>query len=86
MNGGLSFISRIMPFKKNEIGYIFESEVDRLTGKKTTMGIIEMIKQKKLQEVEKRQSKNGRKEYEIHRAKVLLTRTRYSNFRIAKMI
>jgi hypothetical protein len=38
---------------KPETNRIFEAQIDRLTGKRNTMGIIEQIKQMKLEEVRK---------------------------------
>jgi phosphopantothenoylcysteine synthetase/decarboxylase len=53
-NGILSFLHNYVRFEKPETNRIFEEEIDRLTGKSNTMGIIEQVKQMKLDEAVER--------------------------------
>jgi hypothetical protein len=52
-NAILSFLHNYVRFEKPETNRIFETEIDRLTGKTNTMGIIEQVKQMKLDEARK---------------------------------
>jgi predicted transposase YdaD len=61
-NGILSFLHNYVLFEKQETNRIFEEEIDRLTGKVNTMGIIEQVKQMKLDEARAEARKEGRKE------------------------
>jgi len=52
---------------------IFEEEIDRLTGKTNTMGIIEQVKQMKLDEAMRVARREGKREEKIELVKRLLT-------------
>jgi hypothetical protein len=66
---------------------IFEEEIDRLTGKVNTMGIIEQVKQMKLDAARAEARKEGRKEADERKNRVfvtnLLSSTSFSVKRIA---
>lgn len=61
-NGILSFLHNYVRFEKPETNRTFEEEIDRLTGKINTMGIIEQVKQMKLEEARAEARREGRKE------------------------
>lgn len=64
----LSFLHNYVRFEKLETNRIFEEEIDRLTGKTNTMGIIEQVKQMKLDEA----TEKGRMEEKTEVVKRLL--------------
>jgi SOS response regulatory protein OraA/RecX len=69
-NGILSFLHNYVVFEKQETSRIFEEEIDRLTGKVNTMGIIEQVKQMKLDAARE----EGRMEEKVQVVKNLLTK------------
>ncbi|HWB94287.1 MAG TPA: hypothetical protein VG605_20675 [Puia sp.] len=73
-NGILSFLHNYVRFEKSETNRIFEEEIDRLTGKSNTMGIIEQVKQMKLDEARDEARKEGRTEEKAQVVKRLLAR------------
>lgn len=73
-NGILSFLNNYVQFDKPETIRIFEEEIDRLTGKSNTMGIIEQVKQIKLDEARDEARKEGRTEEKAQVVKRLLAR------------
>lgn len=58
----LSFLNNYVRFDKTETNLIFEKQIDHLTGKTNTMGIIEQVKQMKLDEARAAAKREGRKE------------------------
>ncbi|MES1249713.1 MAG: hypothetical protein ABUL46_03470 [Chitinophaga rupis] len=66
----MSFLHNYIRFEKPETNRIFEEEIDRLTGKTNTMGIIEQVKQMKLDEA----TEKGRMEEKAEVVKRLLGR------------
>lgn len=73
-NAILSFLHNYVRFEKPETNRIFEEEIDHLTGKINTMGIIEQVKQMKLDEAKDEARKEGRTEEKAQVVKRLLTR------------
>lgn len=61
-NAILLFLKRYVPFEKPETYHNFDLEIDRLTGKTNTMGIIEQVKQMKLDEARSEAREKGREE------------------------
>ena len=61
-DGILSFLHNYVRFEKPETNRIFEAEIDRLTGKTNTMGIIEQVKQMKLDEAKRLARREGKRE------------------------
>jgi predicted transposase/invertase (TIGR01784 family) len=92
-NGILSFLHNYVRFAEPETNRIFEAEIDRLTGKINTMGIIEQVKQMKLEEAKREGLKEGKKvgvkEGEEKRNRLfvanLLTSTSFSVAKIATL-
>jgi len=73
-NGILSFLHNYVRFEKPETSRIFEEEIDRLTGKTNTMGIIEQVRQMKLDEARAEARKEGRMEEKVEVVKRLLAK------------
>jgi hypothetical protein len=88
-NGILSFLHNYVRFEEPKTNRIFEEEIDRLTGKINTMGIIEQVKQMKLEEAKKEAKKEGQKLGEEKRNRLfvanLLTSTSHSVAKIATL-
>jgi predicted transposase YdaD len=82
-NAILSFLHNYVRFEKTETNRIFESEIDRLTGKINTMGIIEQVKQMKLAEAKEEGRKEGLTQKETAVVKNLLVETSFSDRKIA---
>lgn len=70
----LSFLHNYVRFVKPETNRIFEKELDRITGKVNTMGIIEQVKQIKLDEAREEGREEARKEEKVQVVKRLLAR------------
>src|SRR5882757_4878315 len=77
-NAILSFLHNYVRFEKPETNRIFESEIDRITGKMNTMGIIEQVKQIKLAEAKAEGLKEGLTQKETAVVKNLLAETSFS--------
>jgi predicted transposase YdaD len=60
-NGILSFLHNYVRFEKPGTNRIFEQRIDHLTSKTNTMGIIEQVRQMKLDEAREKARKEGRK-------------------------
>ena len=88
-NGILSFLHNYVRFEKPELNRIFEEEIDRLTGKANTMGIIEQVKQMKLDEARAEARAEARKEEADRNKRVfvtnLLSNTSFSVKKIADL-
>ena len=82
-NAILSFLHNYVRFEKTQTNRIFESEIDRLTGKINTMGIIEQVKQMKLAEAKAEGLKEGLTQKETAVVKNLLAETSFSDRKIA---
>jgi len=72
-NGIISFLHNYVVFEKQETNRIFEEEIDRLTGKVNTMGIIEQVKQMKLDAAREEARKEGRKEADEKKKRFFVT-------------
>jgi predicted transposase/invertase (TIGR01784 family) len=70
----LSFLHNYVRFAKPETNRIFERELDLITGKTNTMGIIEYVKQMKLDEAREEGVEKGRTEERIQVVKRLLAK------------
>jgi hypothetical protein len=66
----LSFLHNYVRFAKPVTNYIFEKKLDKITGKPNTMGIIEQLKEIKLEEARK----EGRTEEQVKVVKRLLAK------------
>jgi len=88
-NGIISFLHNYVAFEKPETNRIFEEEIDRLTGKVNTMGIIEQVKQMKLEAAREEGRKEVKKETEERKNRVfvtnLLSSTSFSVKKIASL-
>lgn len=88
-NGILSFLHNYVRFEKPETNRIFEEEIDLLTGKTNTMGIIEQVKQMRLEEARMEGKRQGRKEVVEQKNRTfvtnLLSSTSFSVARIAAL-
>jgi len=80
-NAILSFLHNYVRFEKPETNCIFEIELDHLTGKKNTMGIIEQVKQMKLEEA-RREGEEKRNRFFVEN---LLLSTDFSIKKIASL-
>ena len=82
----LSFLHNYVRFEKPETNRIFEEEIDRLTGKTNTMGIIEQVKQMKLDEARAEAKREARKEESDKNKRVFVTNLLSStNFSVKKI-
>ncbi len=77
----LSFLHNYVQFEKPETNRIFESEIDRITGKTNVMGIIEQVKQMKIDEARE----ETREEERLVFVKNLLSNTSFSPKKIADL-
>jgi hypothetical protein len=84
-NAILSFLHNYVRFAKPETNRIFESELDLLTGKVNTMGIIEQVKQMKLEEARKEARKEGEEKMSRLFVENLLSSTDFSAKKIADL-
>ena len=82
-DGILSFLHNYVRFEKPESNRIFEEEIDRLTGKINTMGIIEQVKQIKLDEARAEARKEGEDKRNRLFVTNMLTNTSFSVAKIA---
>ncbi|MBN9382839.1 MAG: hypothetical protein J0H74_18885 [Chitinophagaceae bacterium] len=81
-NAILSFLHNYVRFEKPETNRIFDSEIDRLTGKTNTMGIIEQVKQMRIAEAKE----EARTEKEAAVVKNLIAETNFSDKKIADIV
>ena len=84
-NGILSFLHNYVRFAMPETNRIFEEEIDRLTGKINAMGIIEQVKQMKLDEARKEAKREGAEENRRFIVANLLTNTSLTVAKIAAL-
>jgi len=81
----LSFLHNYVRFEKTETNCIFEEEIDRLTGKSNTMGLIEQIRQMKLDEARAEARKEAAGERNRIFVTNLLNSTSFSLKKIAQL-
>ncbi|HEY4209244.1 MAG TPA: hypothetical protein VGM31_20610 [Puia sp.] len=85
----LSFLKNYVRFVKQETNGMFEEKLDRITGKADTMGIIEQVKQMKIEEAREAGRKEARKEEREKSSRLfvenLLTSTDFSAKKIATL-
>jgi len=72
-------------FEKLETNRIFETEIDHLTGKTNTMGILEQVKQMKLEAAKEEGREQGREERSRLFVENLLSSTGFSAKKIADL-
>ncbi|HEY4290650.1 MAG TPA: hypothetical protein VGN00_26305 [Puia sp.] len=80
-NAILSFLHNYVRFDKSETNRIFESELDCITGKTNTMGIIEQVRQMKIEEAEEKARDEERHVF----VENLLSNTSFSAKKIADL-
>ena len=81
----LSFLHNYVRFAKPETNRIFEKELDRITGKTNTMGIIEQVRQMKLDEAREEARKEALQERNHLFVENLLSSTDFSAKKIASL-
>jgi len=79
----LSFLHNYVRFEKRETNRIFEEKIDHLTGKINTMGIIEQVRQMKIEEAEERARKKAMTQKATEVVRNLITVTNFSISKIA---
>jgi predicted transposase YdaD len=78
----LSFLNNYVLFAKKETNRIFEKELDHITGKKNTMGILEQLAEIRAKEGEEK----GRREEQMKSVKAFLANTEFSPQKIASLL
>jgi len=81
----LSFLHNYLRFEKPETNRIFEEKIDHLTGKINTMGIIEQVRQMKIEEAEERARKKAMAQKATEVVRNLITVTNFSISKIANI-
>jgi len=81
-----TFLYNYVLFKNPQINRTFMEQVDQITGKKNTMGIIEQLAEIKAEEALAKGIKKGRLEEKENSVKAFLNNTEFSADRIASMV
>lgn len=82
-NAILSFLHNYVLFAKPRTNRIFESEIDHLTGKTNTMGIIEQVRQMKLEEAREEARKEALTQKAAEVVRNLIMATNFPDSKIA---
>lgn len=82
----LSFLHNYVSFAEPETNLIFEKELDKISGKKNTMGIIEAVAEIRAGEALKKGLRKGRTEEKIKVVRRLLARKGYTVKKIADIV
>lgn len=82
----LTFLNNIVLFENQETNLIFMQQLDQLTGKNDTMGIIERLAERRAEEALEKGIEKGRLEEKENSVKAFLANTEFSVEKIASLV